>query len=64
MKVFSKGAGKICDTISPRGQAWDELREELYTPEEIRESDIRVAIMSELIKARNDLTYHSATLNN
>ena len=40
--------------ISPRGQTWDEVRAELYTPEEIRESDIRVAIISELIKARNE----------
>jgi len=44
----------MSDTISPRGQTWDEVRAELYTPEEIRESDIRVAIMSELIKARNE----------
>ena len=39
---------------SPRGQTWAEVRAELYTAEEIRESDIRVAIMSELIKARNE----------
>jgi DNA-binding XRE family transcriptional regulator len=44
----------MSDTISPRGQTWDEVRAELYTPEEIRESDIKVAIMSELIKARNE----------
>ena len=44
----------MSDTISPRGQTWDEVRAELYTPEEIRESNIRVAIMSELIKARNE----------
>ena len=40
--------------ISPRGQRWSEVRAELYTAEEIRESDIRVAIMDELIKARNE----------
>ncbi|MDR1663445.1 MAG: helix-turn-helix transcriptional regulator [Clostridiales bacterium] len=40
--------------ISPRGQTWEEVRAELYTPEEIKESDIRVAVMSELIKARNE----------
>ena len=40
--------------ISPRGQTWDEVRAELYTADEIRESDIRVAIMSELIRARNE----------
>nr|AGS52135.1 transcription regulator, probable [uncultured bacterium contig00034] len=42
------------NNISPRGQTWDEVRAELYTPEEIRESDIRVAIMSEIINARNE----------
>lgn len=42
------------NTISPRGQTWDEVRKELYTEEEIRESDLRVAIISELIKARNE----------
>jgi predicted transcriptional regulator len=33
---------------------WSDVREELYTAEEIRESDLRVAIISELIKARNE----------
>ena len=33
---------------------WSEVRAELYTAEEIRESDLRVAIISELIKARNE----------
>jgi predicted transcriptional regulator len=33
---------------------WSEVRNELFTPEEIRQSDLRVAIMSELIKARQD----------
>jgi ribosome-binding protein aMBF1 (putative translation factor) len=45
---------KMWNEISPRGQTWDEVRDELYTPDEIRESDIRVAIISELIKARNE----------
>ncbi len=31
---------------------WKEVRPELYTSEEIRESDLRVAIVGELIKAR------------
>ena len=44
----------MSNAISPRGQTWDEVRAELYTAEEIRESNIRVAIMSELIKARNE----------
>lgn len=33
---------------------WSEVRQELYTAEEIRESDLRVAIIGELIKARNE----------
>ena len=33
---------------------WDELREELFTPEEIAESNLRVALIGELIKARNE----------
>ena len=33
---------------------WSDVRKELYTAEKIRESDLRVAIISELIKARNE----------
>ncbi len=40
--------------ISPRGSSWDELEKELFTPEEIAESDARVAIINELIKAREE----------
>ena len=36
------------------GGDWEELRAELFTPEEIAASDARIAIMSELIKARNE----------
>jgi len=35
-------------------RTWSEVRPQLYTPEEIRESDLRVAIIGELIKARNE----------
>lgn len=42
------------NTQSPRGQTWKEVRKELYTSEEIRESNLRVAIISEFIKARNE----------
>lgn len=40
--------------ISSRGSSWDELEKELFTPEEIAESDARVAIINELIKAREE----------
>jgi len=35
-------------------RTWNDVRPELYTPEEIRESDLRVAIIGELIKARKE----------
>ena len=33
---------------------WRDVQKELYTEEEIAESDLRVALISELIKARNE----------
>jgi XRE family transcriptional regulator len=36
------------------GQSWDEFEKEFYTAEEIAESDLRVALIGELIKARNE----------
>ena len=35
-------------------RTWREVRPELYTAEEIRESNLRVAIIGELIKARQE----------
>lgn len=35
-------------------KTWDEVEKELYTPEEIAESDRRVAIIGEQIKARDE----------
>ena len=35
-------------------RTWKEVRPELYTAEEIRESNLRVAIIGELIKARRE----------
>ena len=35
-------------------RTWKDVRQELYTYEEIRESDLRVAIISELIRARQE----------
>lgn len=40
--------------VSSIGHTWEEVRKELYTPEEIAASDLRVAIMGELIKARQE----------
>lgn len=36
------------------GRSWDELERELFTPEEIAESNLRVALIGELIKARQE----------
>lgn len=36
------------------GDDWDEVQKEIFTPEEIAESNLRVAIISELIKARQE----------
>ena len=33
---------------------WDELQQEIYTPEEIAASDLRVALIGELIRARQE----------
>ena len=33
---------------------WDDIGKEIFTPEEIAESDLRVAIIGEIIKARKE----------
>lgn len=39
---------------SPNGMNWEDFEKEIFTPEEIVESNLRVAIIGELIKARNE----------
>lgn len=39
--------GKTCTT-------WKDVRGEIFTPEEIAESDLRVALIGELIKVRKE----------
>ena len=36
------------------GRTWEELRAELFTPEEIAESNLRVQLIGEIIKARQE----------
>ena len=36
------------------GSSWDEVERELFTPEEIAASNLRVALIGELIKARQE----------
>lgn len=40
--------------ISPKGSTWDELEKQLFTAEEIEESKVRVSIINEMIKAREE----------
>ena len=39
--------------ISPRGHSWEEVREQLLTPEERAASRLRVAMMIEIANARS-----------
>lgn len=36
------------------GANWRDVRNELFTPEEIKESDLRVSLIGEFIKARRE----------
>lgn len=36
------------------GSSWEDVRKELFTPEEIAESDLRVSIIGEMVKARRE----------
>lgn len=37
------------------GRSWDEVRTQLFTPDEIAESNLRVDLIASLIKARQEL---------
>ena len=37
------------------GGTWEEFEKELFTPEEIAASDLRVALIGEMIRARDEL---------
>lgn len=39
---------------SALGGTWEELQRELFTPEEIAASNLRVALIGELVKARQE----------
>ena len=40
--------------LTPIGHTWKETEKELFTPEDIAASHLRVAIIGELIKARHE----------
>lgn len=42
----------IAKTNPAVGRSWEEVRKELFTPEEIAESNLRVAIIGKKIKAK------------
>jgi len=44
----------MSEHISPKGRSWEEVRKELFTPEEIAASNLRVGLMVELARARNE----------
>ena len=37
------------------GSSWEDVQQELFAPEEIAESNLRVALVGELIRARQEL---------
>lgn len=43
----------IAKTNSAVGRSWEEVRKELFTPEEIAESNLRVAIIGKKIQAND-----------
>lgn len=36
------------------GRTWEEVRREMFTKEEIAESDLRVALIGEIVKVRKE----------
>jgi predicted XRE-type DNA-binding protein len=42
------------EVMSPIGDNWEDVRKRFFTPEEIAECDLRVALIGELIKARQE----------
>lgn len=54
MRITAEKVEKGNDN-NPVGPTWKEVREKLLTPEEIAESNIRVALIGEIIKARRAL---------
>ena len=40
--------------INPRGSSWDDLEKQLFSSQEIAESEVRVAIINEMINAREE----------
>lgn len=43
------------EVVSSLGGSWEDFEREIFTPDEIAASRLRVAIMGELVKARKDV---------
>ena len=43
------------NNISSVGPIWEHVRKEMFTPDEIAESDLRVALIGEITKARKKM---------
>jgi ribosome-binding protein aMBF1 (putative translation factor) len=50
------------NAISPKGADWDDVRREIFTPEEIAAVDIKVALVGEIVKARHSQGYSQKKL--
>lgn len=48
--VLAEADSVVKKKFSPKGSSWDDLERELYTPEEIAESNKRVAEINKTIK--------------
>ena len=54
-QIIKKGTAPMNDLIlSPQGQSWDDVKKDLFTEQERAESAVRVGLMVELTKARNE----------
>lgn len=44
------------NNMSSIGPTWEHVRKEMFTPDEIVESDLRVALIGEITKARKKMS--------
>lgn len=42
------------NSMTSVGESWKEVRSKMFSPDEIAESDLRVALIGEIIKARKE----------
>lgn len=52
------------DNISSIGHTWKEVRNKIFTPEEIAVSNLHVALIGELVKARQEMGITQESSNN